>query len=485
VRKFSLAQIARWLWAATLFTLPVTSFRYFPFLGDSTLVRPLALYPLAMLLLVLVIRWVRGEIANPWAGSLVVLIAFLLAVLLATMIGSLYAPLELRGNTYWGRAIRAWVTLMIGTMFFVAAIWMNRDEQDMRFSVRWLTLGLLLHFIWSAVQALSFYTNFLPRTTVKDWQLTFSMRGPVKNRRISGMAYEPSWLAGQIAALYMPWLFAAVVTRTRILRERWMDLSMLGIALFLLIFTYSRGGTLYAIIAALTTLPFIGRGQTSRVQKWFRETFIEPAARIRWRNIFAALLVFVTVISLSAAALSTRTGQRYLTKFTSSFQRADSFAEFLTVNYAGSRFAYAWGAMSAFNEHPWTGAGLGASGFYILQNIPDWAKTTLFEVAHTLDPQSSLFPNPKNLYVRLLAETGLLGFALYLAFQFSLLGEIRTLLRTDMGKFVGLAALFTWVALLLSNFTQDSLTTPNLWINLGIMAGFARNYRFVLGQNQA
>ncbi len=440
--------------------------------------RPLALYPLAALLTVLIVRWWRGEIANPWAGSLIVLIAFLLAVLLSTMIGSLYAPLELRGNTFWERAVRAWVTLVIGAMFFVAAIWMNRDESDVRFSVRWLTLGLLLHFVWSLVQALSFYTELLPRTTLKDWQLTFSMRGPVKNRRFAGLAYEPSWLAGQIATLYMPWLFAALVTRTRILRARWMDLSMLGIALFLLIFTYSRGGTLYAILAALVTLAFIGRGQTTRLRMWFGETFMQPAQKIRWRNIFVALLMVVAVVGLGKLAFSTRTGQRYMTKLTTSFTRADTFSEFLTVNTAGARFAYAWGAMTAFNEHPWTGAGLGSSGFYILQNIPDWAKTTLFEVAHTLDPQSSLFPNPKNLYVRLLAETGLLGFALYLAFQFSLLGEIRTLLKSDSGKFIALAALFTWVALALGNFTQDSLTIPNLWINMGILAGFARSYRF-------
>ena len=41
-------KLSRILWGATLLTLPVTSFRWFPFLGEGTFVRPLSLYPLAL-----------------------------------------------------------------------------------------------------------------------------------------------------------------------------------------------------------------------------------------------------------------------------------------------------------------------------------------------------------------------------------------------------------------------------------------------------
>ncbi len=52
----SVNSVVKFLWAAALVTLPVTSFRWFPFLGDSTLVRPMALYPLALLLPTPVLR---------------------------------------------------------------------------------------------------------------------------------------------------------------------------------------------------------------------------------------------------------------------------------------------------------------------------------------------------------------------------------------------------------------------------------------------
>ena len=86
-----------------------------------------------------------------------------------------------------------------------------------------------------------------------------------------------------------------------------------------------------------------------------------------------------------------------------------------------------------------------------------------------------MYPNPKNLYVRLLAETGLIGFILYLAFQFYVLGETLDLLRRKVlwARFAAIAGVFAWFAISFYNFTQDSLTTPNIWVISGIMVGLS------------
>src|SRR5215208_3662889 len=95
---FSVVGIARVLWGAALLTLPVTSFRYFPFLGDSTYVRPLSLYPIGFLLLVLLIQLLNGQTSFPRAGTLSPLLGFVLLVLTATSLGVLLDPLPLRGQ---------------------------------------------------------------------------------------------------------------------------------------------------------------------------------------------------------------------------------------------------------------------------------------------------------------------------------------------------------------------------------------------------
>ena len=65
-RLFRLDNVARFLWAAVMLTLPVTSFRYFPFMGDATYVRPLSAYPLALLLIVLLIQFLRDHKRFTW-----------------------------------------------------------------------------------------------------------------------------------------------------------------------------------------------------------------------------------------------------------------------------------------------------------------------------------------------------------------------------------------------------------------------------------
>ena len=105
---------------------------------------------------------------------MIVLGAFVVVLLAVSMFGVLHAPLEMRGQTYWGRVIRAWATVIIGLSFFVAAVWMNRHEDDLKFSVRWLLAGFVLDIAWSGVQTLAFYTPLLKKLNVTHWQLAFS-----------------------------------------------------------------------------------------------------------------------------------------------------------------------------------------------------------------------------------------------------------------------------------------------------------------------
>jgi O-antigen ligase len=75
----------------------------------------------------------------------------------------------------------------------------------------------------------------------------------------------------------------------------------------------------------------------------------------------------------------------------------------------------------------------------------------------------------------LLAEIGLIGFFLFTAFQLYILGDMLNLLRRDAtwARFAAVAGVFAWLAITFYNFTQDSLTTPNIWIVSGILVGLA------------
>jgi hypothetical protein len=291
------------------------------------------------------------------------------------------------------------------------------------------------------------------------------------------MAFEASWLAGQITTLYMPWLVAALLTRYRVFKMKWVEPVLFVSALFLLFFSFSRGGVLYFLIAAVATA-WIGRGDMfTRIRKWFASPFrpdlVTPS---RTRDIAIRVTLLTVLVAVLAGTGVFMYNKRYFNKLISGIQKADSLEEYIIYNYAGGRAAYGWSAMGVYSLEPWTGVGLGASGLYMYDYLPDFSKTSLFEIARQLDPSSHAIPNPKSMYIRVLAETGLLGVVFFLAFLFSMLGDMRALFRSGAKRFFGLAGLFTWIAIFLYNLTQDSFATPNLWINLGILIGLASAY---------
>jgi O-antigen ligase len=326
---------------------------------------------------------------------------------------------------------------------------MNRNEDDLRFTLKWLLAGLVVDVLWSGVQSLAFYTPLLKKVTVTHWQRAFSMRELVKTNRVSGMAYEPAWLAGQIATVYLPWLFASLLRRVRMTRFKWLEMTLLGFAVLLLLATYSRGGLLTAAVALALTFVLAGRDELRAAWNWFYSGFQRGRD---WLLRFGVAILFVGGLAGAGLFLAQK---GYIARLFNT--NAESVEEFIIENSAGARAAYTFGALGAYEESPVTGVGLGASGFYIYEHLPDWAMTTVPEIARQLSPDNRLYPNPKNMYVRLLAETGLTGFVLFVAFLFSVLGDSLGILRakTSFARYLGIAGLFSWIAILLYNATQD------------------------------
>jgi O-antigen ligase len=483
LKKLSSDRLARALWALVLVTLPVTSFRFMPFMGDGTYVRPLALYPLGLLWLVLLARLQQGRIRRPWPRVLTLLLAFALVALAATAFGALLAPIELRGQVYFDRILRAWVTLAIGLAFFLAAVWMNQDEDDVKFSVRWLLAGLALHLAWGAVQFVGLNTGY--RKLLNPIQQAFSVRGLVKNKRISGFAYEPSWLAAQLVSLYLPWLVASLLVRYKLLESdtrRWLRFAepvLLVAALGALLMTYSRSGLLVLVLASFFTLLLAGREPFGALWGWFRAGFRPQPGSGTWARVKAlggrvALLSAVAGMLLWVSVFLNDKG--YISTFFLS--QKENLADYLVDVYLGPRMAYAVAALKSFDAYPLTGVGLGASGFHIYGNLPEWVLNGVPEIARQLGPSSGLYPNPKNLYVRLLAETGLPGFVLFLGFFSGVLADVLGLLRCQarVARWLGTAGLFALAAIALQGISQDSFAAPEMWLNLGILAGAAGCY---------
>jgi O-antigen ligase len=81
------------------------------------------------------------------------------------------------------------------------------------------------------------------------------------------------------------------------------------------------------------------------------------------------------------------------------------------------------------------------------------------------------FPNPKNLWIRLLSETGLLGTTFFIVFMVVMLACAIYMAgkRDRLMKHIGLAGVMSWLAIVVEGFSLDSFAMPTMWIALGLV----------------
>jgi len=78
---------------------------------------------------------------------------------------------------------------------------------------------------------------------------------------------------------------------------------------------------------------------------------------------------------------------------------------------------------------------------------------------------------PKNMFARILAETGLMGSAAFVAFVVAVLGAALYLFLAPERdpRYWGLAGLLSLVVFLGVGFSVDSFAIPNMWIVFGLI----------------
>jgi O-antigen ligase len=116
-----------------------------------------------------------------------------------------------------------------------------------------------------------------------------------------------------------------------------------------------------------------------------------------------------------------------------------------------------------FADYPLLGVGPGNAGFFFIQKLP-LAGWDLGEAIQVMDVIGYL-PNVKSLWSRLLAETGLLGFATFAAWLFVMWNAGRFLKTRSEGIFrmAGWMGSFVIIAFLLEGFSTDSFALPYVW----------------------
>jgi O-antigen ligase len=233
---------------------------------------------------------------------------------------------------------------------------------------------------------------------------------------------------------------------------------------------YSRGGLLIAVIALGVTLTVGGKNAIAHAFAWF---FHPPknSTKTKIYSVGIRFIIILLAVALVFGSITFLAGQKYVSRLWT--VNANSISDYFVKTSAGGRFTYLWAEWQLFVAHPVLGTGLGSSGLYLYQYFPDWALYNNPEITQHLSPTSSLYPNSKNLYLRLLAETGIIGFSIFMAFLSGILAKIGYFLLRPQYKLAGIAGLFSFVAVVTYYLMQDSFAMAELWINFGILLGLS------------
>jgi len=458
-----MARCERILWLCLLLCVPMSASPILPF-GSGTLARPLAFIPAVLLLGLALIRvTILGQRPRLAARGVTELAAFTLY----TAIGGLLvvsggSDEAFKGQTPTESLVRALLTWAVGLVFYVTARIQIRSAEDIRVTLRTLYIGMSASIALAGLQVVAIIQGGDMLRTVQAVTDLIAVHYDGLVTRAQGMTFEPSWLATQIVVLLMPALTARALSRQDGFGLPAGPHSALRLA----------GGFAVAVAGML----FCGSrfGLACMVAMLLLGGFL---AAVRGRLVVAG--IFVAVLLGGGAGLAVLSGfgsgagASYvldpLAAVTGSADlgSADDPASALTdaLTLAG-RAAAAEAAALTWLDHPWFGVSLGNNYRYFSLYAPEWAfATQLFQGAKEgvgwLDPNSPEKGNAKNLVLRLLSETGLVGFALFTLFF------LRQIFQgPPRDPFHRYFRLISAVALGFSFLNQDSFVDAGLWIPL-------------------
>jgi O-antigen ligase len=300
--------------------------------------------------------------------------------------------------------------------FFAPQSW-----DDLRYSLRWLYAAFALALAWATLQipyVIHFHQKYFK--LINSLQSYLSTRKLITTR-ISGPTYEPKWFAEQICFLLMPWLLSSVLSGRSIFpwRYRWITVEwfLLAWSAVVLVFTYSRTGLFILVVLAFLSYWLYRRRSLKALSE------AHPARRSAWRVVEAIAIISLLAGGIFLVGSQNAYFSRLWRYWTEGKARTRTYLEFIAFE---QRFVYWSTAMRIYDQNPLLGVGLSNYAFYFPDMLPNQPYDEQREVMRQITPGEGRdrLITPKNLYARLIAETGLLGTVLFTVFILAMIGCI-------------------------------------------------------------
>jgi hypothetical protein len=412
---------------------------------------------------------------------------FVIAALVSTL-AAFFLPIpHYKDYSILNAEIKALITLVIGCVtYFIVTIW-HRDLSRLTTTLKLINLAGLIILVWSFLELVVIYfqDSTYPAFMVRLQALvsTRPLYDAAFRTRVGGFTFEPSWLAHQMNLVFLPYWLAATVTGYSVAKKFQrisLENLLLAAGVAILFFTFSRIG----LVAFLLMIAFVFYHLNTWLVRWLQNQLQERSLVKRWHldrmlPFLLGMAIFIIYASGVVGLLGMWAHFDPRTARLLSLQElpVNLFDFAYRVDFA-ERVIYWSVGWSVFAHYPLLGVGLGNNGFFFLEYIPNlgYRSPEILNLAFL----SNVLPNIKSFWVRLLAETGLVGSALFAAWQVVLLKSSAFLRaqRSSLVRTLGWMGVFVILAFLAEGFSVDSFALPYLWFGLGLLtatSALARN----------
>lgn len=464
------------LWKTLLLALPFSSFPLLSQVFGGTSVAPLSFIPMALLL---VFWWLPDFFKRTMVLSyhLKPLFIFFLVGSISTLLAGFREVPSFRDTSWWKQIFEVVITFIMGLGFYLVTVYMITDKSRLRSAIVFISIGGILIIIYSWLQ----FGCWIVLQRYPDWMVSFqrffSASGKLYDRRATGFAYEPSWLAHQLNMIYIPLWLGLTVKKKSVFKRLIFDmipceLVLCALAIITLFISFSRIGWITIILLiAYVAFRFTKNWviETSKQQKYANLSKREQHKYLF--KIWGRLILVFFFIFLAAGVVLSAIDPRMASLFDIRRIKEAGFLGWAGKLGFAERIIY-WGA--AFNVYqlfPILGAGFGLVGYYFPQSVPGYGYR-LPEITRTLLSDTHI-PNAKNLWARVLSETGIVGFALFVSFIIQHWRDANEIEKINVDPWIsamGFVGKLIIIATIVEAFSLDTFGLPYYWMGLGLIA---------------
>lgn len=288
------------------------------------------------------------------------------------------------------------------------------------------------------------FTKLIPIINLFDYLPFIDVRLDFNYARISSISFEPPFLAIYLITI-SGWMYSYIITDKGI--------TKFLPALSVLVMAFLSGSRTMLVVMIIQLIVFLML--LFRLAQ-YRKFFIYFVA------ICGSLFLLTILIS----------GGSVLTSISKKIETLN-FTENLTKSISNkSRFGMQYANFQVFKDNPIIGVGFGQQAYHNREYYPEWATKDNYEFElWYLNENEKSFPPGYNLYIRILAETGIIGFSFFILFIFVTLYQLNRVISnsTESERVIAIILFISFVGFYINWLQVDTFRIFGFWICLSIL----------------